>query len=120
LLPQHSKDNAVQRIGWILAILLTLGWVASEIPLQNAASNDRPTVETSWRRTVDGWENTSQWNFYSYTSRPALHPFYLSMMQCAAAAWIVFSCYLVKFVSRTDSNCLPRSDKKTLTPQNQT
>ncbi len=83
------KGNAVQRIGWILAVLLSLGWVASEIPLQNASSNDRPRVETAWRRTVDGWENASQWSFYSFTSRPALHPFYLGMMQCAAVAWIV-------------------------------
>jgi hypothetical protein len=114
------KGNAVQRIGWILAVLLTLGWVASEIPVQNASSNDRPRVETTWRRTVDGWENASQWSFYSFTSRPALHPFCLGMMQCAAVAWIVFSCYLVKFISRADSNRLPRNNKKSLPPGNQT
>ena len=39
------KGNAVQRIGWILAVLLAIGWVASEIPLQKASSNDRPSVQ---------------------------------------------------------------------------
>jgi len=109
----------VQRIGWILAVLLTLVWVASEIPVQDASSNDWPKVETAWRRTVDGWENASQWNFCTFTSRPALHPFCLGMMQCASVAWIVFSCYLVKFISRADSNRLPRNNKKSLPPGNQ-
>ena len=113
------KGNAVQRIGWILAVLLTLGWVASEIPVQNASSDDEPRVETAWRRTVDGWENASQWSFYSLTSRPALHPFCLGMMQCAAVAWIVFTCYLVKFVSRADTDRLARNNKKSLPPGNQ-
>jgi len=108
----------VQRIGWILAVLLSLGWVASEIPLQNASSNDRPRIETAWRRTVDGWENASQWSIYSFTSRPALHPFYLGMMQCAAVAWIMLSCYLVKFISRADSNCLPRNNNRIRPPRN--
>jgi len=114
------KGHAVQRIGWILAVLLTLGWVASEIPVQNASSNGRPKIETAWRRTVDGWENASQWNLYSFDSRPALHPLCIGMMQCAAVAWIVFSCYLVKSISRADSNRLPRNNKKSLPPGNQT
>ncbi|MGA2796254.1 MAG: hypothetical protein ABSE63_01615 [Thermoguttaceae bacterium] len=110
----------MQRIGWIVAVLLTLGWVASEFPVQNACSNDRPRVETAWRRTVDGWEDASQWSFYSFTSRPVLHPFCLSVMQCAIVAWIVFSCYLVKFISGADSNRLPRNNKKSLPPGNLT
>jgi hypothetical protein len=82
----------VQRIGWILAILLGFGWLASEIPLQNAASNDRPVVQTCWRRTVDGWENAAQWSFYSFSRQPAFHPFYVGLIQCTAAACIAIFC----------------------------
>jgi hypothetical protein len=106
------KGNAVQRIGWILAILLALGWLASEIPLQNAASNDQSRVQTSWRRTVDGWEDASQWTFYSIARRPAFHPFYLGMMQCVAVAWIVLSCYLGKNILMPNLNRLPHNKKK--------
>jgi hypothetical protein len=113
------KGDAVQRIGWILAVLLALGWVASEIPLQNASSNDQPRVETSWRRTVDGWENSSQWTFYAFTPRPALHPFYFGMMQCTAVAWIVFFCYLAKNIFVPDSNRLPRDSSKASSLKNQ-
>jgi hypothetical protein len=106
------KGDAVQRIGWILAILLAFGWLASEIPLQNASSDDQSSVQTCWRRTVDGWENTSQWTFYYNTHRPALHPFYFGLMQCAAVAWIAISSYLIKLVVGSDADHLPHDAKK--------
>jgi len=102
----------VQRIGWILAILLALGWLASEIPLQDASSNDQPMVRTCWRRTVDGWENSSQWSFCQISHRPSFHPFYLGMMQCTAVACIVLACNLAKFISRPNLNALPYNDDK--------
>jgi hypothetical protein len=104
------KGHAVQRIGWILAVLLALGWLACEIPLQNASSDDQPKVPTSWRRTVDGWENSSQWNFSSMSQRKVFHPFYFGMIQCAAVAWIAISSCLLKFLARPNPNRLPHDE----------
>jgi hypothetical protein len=108
------KGYAVQRIGWILAVLLALGWLASEIPLQNASSNDQSRVQTCWRRTVDGWENASQWTFYPISQRRVFHPVYFGMIQCAAVAWITISSCLIKFIARPKPNRLPH-DKKNAT-----
>jgi hypothetical protein len=84
----------VQRIGWILAILLVAGWLASEIPLNKAASQEGSIVQTCWRRTVNGWENSSQWDFFKVTHRPEVHPLFLSLFQCTAATAIAAFSYM--------------------------
>jgi hypothetical protein len=112
LLQPFFEGQSVQRIGWILAVLLAMGWMASEIPVQNASSTDRPRADTDWRRTVDGWEKAGQWIYYSFTPRPALHPFYFGMMQCAVAAWIGVFCCFAKSVLASDSSRLPENKNK--------
>jgi hypothetical protein len=99
----------VQRIGWILAVIFALGWLASEIPVQNAVSNDQPKVQTCWRRTIDGWENSSQWSFYAFTSRPTFHPIYLSAVLCIAVAWIVLVGYLTKSPANNNQNSIAQN-----------
>jgi hypothetical protein len=107
------KGDVLQRIGWILAVMLAFGWLASEIPLQNASSDDESRVQTSWRRTVDGWENASQWTFYYNTHQPVFHPLYFGLMQCAAVAWIAISSYLIKLVVGSNANQFPHETKNT-------
>jgi hypothetical protein len=107
-----EKGFEVQRIGWILAIILALCWLASEIPLPTASSSDQPRVQTCWRRTADGWENASQWGFYTITHKPTFHPFYVSIIQCTAVVWIAASCCLFKHVSKPTSKNLQHSEKK--------
>jgi len=88
----------VQRIGWILAVLLAIGWLASEFPVQNACSNVRPNTQTCWRRTVDGWENSSQWCFYYQTREPAFHPIYVIVIQSLVVC-LVIACHTTKCFS---------------------
>jgi hypothetical protein len=105
-----TKGHIVQRIGWILAVLMAIGWLASEIPLNNASSDDQPRVQTCWRRTIDGWENSSQWYFCLITRKPAFHPFYFSTILCASAAWIAVCSYLIKSDDTNDPEHRPEDD----------
>jgi hypothetical protein len=94
---RFAKGCAVQRIGWIIVLLVLICWWATELPVENAAIDDQPKVQSCWRRTVNGWENISQWNFGVTSGRPALHPFYMSMILCTAAAGLaVCSCFTIE------------------------
>lgn len=92
----------MQRIGWIIAVLIALGWLAYDFPLENAISDDLPKVQTCWRRTADGWENANQWTLFT-TTPMTLHPVYFAMMQFTGVSWIGLFCYLVKFDSKQNA-----------------
>jgi hypothetical protein len=64
----------VQKIGWILAILLGVSWLATEMPVPCDEQNAPAQEETLWRRTAQGWEKIDNWTFAIEKSPPALHP----------------------------------------------
>ncbi len=101
----------MQRIGWILAVLISLGWLASEIPLQSASTTDQMKVQTCWRRTVSGWENASQWSFEDTTPRPDFHPVLLVLMQCTFVALVVFSNLFTKSNLKAKAKCPPEKSE---------
>lgn len=78
-------------IGWLLLILLGLGWLASEVPLAGPQPDGRP--ESVWRRTRDGWEKISWWTPRTRTPRTVLHPMVVGLLEMflALAALIAFS-----------------------------
>jgi hypothetical protein len=73
----------VHKIGWILAILCAVSWLASEINLPGNTQNSAAQEETAWRRTADGWENVNDWAFPIEISPPALHPCVMSLLMVA-------------------------------------
>ncbi len=70
----------MQKIGWIMAILCGLSWWASEMPLPGDASPPPAQTENVWRRTVNGWEKTSEWILPPDKSPPAFHPGILGLL----------------------------------------
>ena len=48
----------MQRIGWIVALLIAAGWIASEIPA--GYSDGNAGAASTWRRTVQGWQHRNQ------------------------------------------------------------
>jgi hypothetical protein len=80
--PQLLSERlfVVQKIGWILAVLCGIGWLASEIPLPGDAPHSPAQEEIVWRRTVNGWEKANDWTFEIDQSSPALHPVVLGLL----------------------------------------
>lgn len=78
-------------IAGLLLILLGLGWLACELPLGDDAREPGP--KTAWRRTVDGWEQTTWWATEQPLRRPAIHPTIVALLQMflALAALLIFS-----------------------------
>lgn len=70
------------RIGWILFVLVTLGWVACELPSQPSTTNEPATV---WRRTRDGWEHRDR-VLVQAVRRPALHPVVIASLEILLTA----------------------------------
>ena len=67
-------------IGWLLAILVVICWLASEVslPRRPAASGREPDC---WRRTRDGWEEASWVTPEISVRRPALHPSVVGLLE---------------------------------------
>jgi hypothetical protein len=66
-------------IGWILAILFAVGWVAAELPPIVAPAESADI----WRRTSDGWEK-ADWLLPEPAPDPIwLHPALLATLQVA-------------------------------------
>jgi hypothetical protein len=74
------KAIHVQKIGWIVAILCAFCWVASDITLPSSAEKASVRQENVWRRTVSGWEKTSEWHGKTTQSPPSLHPGVMSLL----------------------------------------
>jgi hypothetical protein len=81
----------VRTISWLVLVLLAVGWLASEIPDAEPASNG--PHDSGWRRTSLGWEHVSQWTPSAPPRRPALHPAVVGLLQLllAAMALVAFS-----------------------------
>lgn len=90
------KGIAVQRIGWIIAVIIVLVWWGTEVQIPNASSNDQSVVQTCWRRTVDGWENANRWHADPIPPKTFFHPVYFGLIQCSLAMWIGVFCYVAK------------------------
>ncbi len=84
-------------IGWILLILVGLGWLAAEVPLPGPRTLSAPgpndSLLSDWRRTDAGWERSAVWATEPKGCRPAVHPVVLGLLQLllASAALIAFS-----------------------------
>ena len=81
----------MRRIGWLVVILMVLGWSASQMP--SAAGRGETTVDSGWRRAAGGWEHRNWWPVPKATRRVPLHPGLISLMEIflAAGALVAFS-----------------------------
>jgi len=71
-------------IGYLLLVLLGIGWLAGEVELA-AAAPSAGRVDTDWRRTRNGWERQSSWIEDTPPRRPALHPAMVGTFQLLAS-----------------------------------
>jgi hypothetical protein len=91
-----EKVKIVGRIGWIMTVLIALGWLAYDWPMQTTTAEAHTVVQSCWRRTASGWENTSQWHFYGGNRPVDFHPCYIGLALCFSGLWIGMSCYVVE------------------------
>ena len=76
-------------IGWFLLLLVTLGWLSSEIRLAEPQSPDH--TQSDWRYTVDGWEHRSLWTNKPTAQPPALHPAVVGALQLLLSTLALFA-----------------------------
>ena len=63
----------MHRVAWLLLILISSAWFACEVDVQPPAIESLPP-ETTWRRTVRGWEKSQSWAPPIKPYEPAIHP----------------------------------------------
>jgi len=78
----------VRSIGWLLLILLALGWVAGEVPL-SAEWPDDGGAERQWRRTRDGWEHPRWRDAAGTTPASSLHPAVVGLLELFLAVGVL-------------------------------
>jgi hypothetical protein len=64
--------RTMRRVCGIVIVLSALGWFACRVEVPSAKSP--LTVETGWRRTVDGWESPYSWSRTAPSQELPLHP----------------------------------------------
>ena len=69
----------MRRIGWIIAFLLSAGWIACA--LSTAAVQSRSECRSVWRRTRDGWEHQDRLFRTQPLPPPAVHPAAVAALQ---------------------------------------
>lgn len=75
-------------VGWVLAMLLGAGWVASE---WSPANQPPPAaVEPAWRRTTDGWERLERQP--APLANPGFHPALLAALFVLGSALALGAC----------------------------
>lgn len=81
----------MRAIGWLLLVLLAVGWLAAEVP-QPGAAQWAPDEDT-WRRTADGWQRATWLVEPMPDHRPLLHPMVVGLFELlvAAMALVAFS-----------------------------
>ncbi len=81
----------MHRIGWLVVILMILGWSASQIP--SAAGHSQTTIDSGWRRAAGGWEHRNWWPMPKATRGVPLHPGLIGLLEMflAAGALVAFS-----------------------------
>jgi hypothetical protein len=62
----------LQRIVGLLLLLLTLGWITSELP--SDTPGNEPNSSMAWRRTRDGWQRRYTLVIVHPAPPPQLHP----------------------------------------------
>lgn len=72
-------DLYVRWIGWIIMLLMTVGWAAAELPL--AEPSCAGLAATDWRYTSEGWQRPTWLDASIPTRRPALHPGVIGALQ---------------------------------------
>lgn len=65
-------------VGWLVFLLLALGWLAAEMPLGSTRPNQ---TLGAWRRTVDGWERPDWAMLRGEVHRPPLHPLVVGLLE---------------------------------------
>jgi hypothetical protein len=69
----------MRRIGWIVAFLLSAGWIACA--LSTAAVQSCSECRSVWRRTRDGWEHQDRLFRTRPLPPPAVHPAMVAALQ---------------------------------------
>ncbi len=99
----------MRSIVWATLVLLTLGFLASALPL--SSPKDAQRAAPPWRRTVDGWQR-AYWleDPAATTSSPPLHPLLFGAFLLTAAVALPIT--LSKPASPPpDDACLSRLSK---------
>jgi hypothetical protein len=65
---------------WLVGVLLILLGPACPAAGLPAATEARPPLATSWRRTCDGWERADWFVVDAMRQPPALHPAVVSLL----------------------------------------
>lgn len=104
-------------IGWIMTLLMTVGWAAAEIPV--AEPPRAGLAYNDWRHTRDGWQRPTWLDASIPARQPTLHPGVLGMLQL-----LVSLTALVAFPAFTSSggkeSSSPRSFRGRTRKQNPT
>jgi hypothetical protein len=69
----------VRLIGWLLLVLVMLGWTLGEVELSSQPSDIGSGP--NWRHTRDGWEQAGSWTAARPAGRPKPHPVVVGLMQ---------------------------------------
>lgn len=79
----ENWSTPLRWIGWILALLLLVGWIATDLPPLVSPAESMTT--DLWRRTRNGWER-AEWLLPETAPTPLwLHPGVLATLQIAAS-----------------------------------
>jgi len=78
----------MRRIGWFLALLVAIGWLACEIRLPGTPTASGVRLD-SWRRTRDGWEKATWLTSQIPSRRPALHPGVVGLLELLLSLAVV-------------------------------
>lgn len=66
-------------IAWMVALLLTVGWIAVEVQVAEPARSG--LMARDWRRTRTGWEQPTWSDAHIPVRAPALHPAVVGLLQ---------------------------------------
>ena len=72
-------------IGWLLTLLVALGWMASEYGPSRPISAAQPAVDT-WRQTQNGWERATWLVPEVPVRKPCLHPCVVGLLELFLSA----------------------------------
>jgi len=77
-------------IGWMVAVLLTVGWIAVEVHVAEPARSG--LAARDWRRTRTGWEQPTWSDAHLPVRAPALHPAVVGLLQLFVSLFGLVAC----------------------------